>query len=524
VAPEFLQTAMTMTARKIAGDPTSAYGLEIIAKDGRRVSLELSTRIIFCGERPVGVQGIGRDVTERRRAEEKLHYYAVHDPLTDLPNRAEFMNQLRSAIERTAGGKNGKIAVLFLDLDRFKIVNDSLGHIVGDKLLVTIAERLKTCVRPGDVVARLGGDEFTILLNRTGGARDVVKVAERLQRKLSVPFKIDNYEVFTTASVGIVIGDGRRREPEEFLRDADAAMYRAKEKGKARFEVFDAEMHVRNMNLLRIENDLRHAVERSEFVLHFQPVVSLDDGFIQEFEALIRWQHPQQGLIAPDEFVNVAEETGLIIPIGKWVLEDACRQIAEWQEECSYPLSVSVNLSARQLVHPSLTDDVLNVLESTGLQPNQLKLEVTESTVMEHAENALGVLSELSKRGVALSTDDFGTGYSSLSYLQRFPFSRMKIDRSFMTTLSADKKSAAIVKTILMLGENLGMEVVAEGVETEAQLQLLRTLGCRLGQGFLFSKPVDANLARELLLGAKIPSIELLAEVNASVEEPALIG
>lgn len=625
VAPDSLEAAREMTQRKLANDDAATtYEIDIVAKDGRSVSLELSTRLIYRLGTPVGVQGIGRDITERKRAnralkesenryrqlgegifhqvwtanpdgridyvnartlqyfdksikemlgegwhgvvhpddlkeclrrwasslatgelyttdlrlrrsdgeyrwhratatcsrnvdgkiakwfgtntdindqkasEEKLNYYARHDTLTHLPNRVEFMNHLKAAIERAGDNTHARFAVLFLDLDRFKVVNDSLGHAIGDRLLIAISERLKTCVRPGDVVARLGGDEFTILLNRTGGPEDVARVAERVQRYLAKPFKIDNYEVFTSASIGIIVSDEIMRSAEDFLRDADSAMYRAKESGKARYEIFDREMHVRNMKLLQVETDLRHAVDRNEFELFYQPIVDLDTGAIGEFEALIRWRHPIHGLVGPDEFIGVAEETGLIVEIGRWVLEESCRQIARWQKGMSTPLSVSVNLSARQLMHPSLTKHVVDALSKTGLKPGQLKLEVTESTVMEHSERALSILSELDALGVSLSTDDFGTGYSSLSYLQRFPFDRLKIDRSFVEKLS-DEKGEAIVKTILMLGENLNIEVVAEGVETSDQLTHLKQLGCRLGQGFLFSRPAKAIDAKNLI-------------------------
>ena len=628
VAPEFLEAAKTMTARKIADSRPTTYELEIISKSGDRVTLELSTRLMVSDGLPMGVQGIARDITARRRAEislhrtvslfastfestadgivvmgldrrivtwnkkfaamwqlsedtiegmdgqamiqhvldqvkdragcresierlyadplstttevmelkdgriyerysqpqflenepvgrvccfrditernlaeEKLRFYALHDTLTDLPNRAQFMNHLKQSVERAAGNQFARFAVLFLDLDRFKIINDSLGHAIGDKLLIAIAERLKACVRPGDVVARLGGDEFTILLNRSGGTEEVVHVAERLQAKISEPFRIDNYEVFTTASIGIRVSGDVNRKPEDFLRDADAAMYRAKEAGKARYEIFDREMHVRNINLLQVETDLRHAVDRNEFEVMYQPIVDLLSGRVTEFEALIRWRHPKHGLIGPDEFVGVAEETGLIIPIGKWILEESCRQVAEWQRRFGLPLSISVNLSAKQLMHPTLTSQVKDVLSSTGLDARQLNLEVTENTVMEHSERSLKILSELDALGVDLSTDDFGTGYSSLSYLQNFPFERLKIDRSFISIMDDDEKSGAIVKTILMLGENLNIQVVAEGIETISQLNKLRTLGCGIGQGFLFSRPIDRESAEQFLEG-----------------------
>jgi len=409
------------------------------------------------------------------------------------------MDHLREAVDRAQGNKYARFAVLFLDLDRFKVINDSLGHGIGDKLLIAIAERLKACVRPGDVVARFGGDEFTILLNRTGEISNVINIAERLQAKLAAPFKIGSYEVFTSASIGIVASGSVPRRPEGILRDADAAMYCAKEAGKARYVIFDSEMHIRNINLLQIETDLRHAIQRGEFEALYQPIVDLVSGEVREFEALIRWQHPKLGLISPGEFVSVAEETGLIVPIGKWILEESCRQIADWQKHVGFDLSVSVNLSAKQLIHPALTSQVKDALFATGLNASQLKLEVTESMVMEHRELSLKILTQLDEIGVALSTDDFGTGYSSLSYLQNFPFKRLKIDRSFVNLLDRDEKSKAIVKTILMLGENLDIHVVAEGIETTSQLEILRSLGCISGQGFLFSRPIDSEAIRLFL-------------------------
>ncbi len=436
--------------------------------------------------------GTNTDIDDQRESEAKLNYYAKHDSLTDLPNRIEFMNHLRAAIDRAANHPSMRFAVLFLDLDRFKMINDSLGHVVGDKLLKSIAERLKNQIRPGDVVARFGGDEFTILLNRTGAVEDVEHVADRLQRALTSPFEIEGNEVVTSASIGIIVSDDIMRQPEDFLRDADAAMYRAKESGKARYEIFSDEMHVRNLGILKLENDLRRAVEANEFEAYYQPIVRLDTAEITEFEALIRWHHPEKGLVAPKEFIAMAEETGLIIPIGNWIIEEACRQLAAWQLRCEAILSISVNLSAKQLLNPSLPKTIEKVISENQLGHGQLRLEVTESTVMENRERSLSVFNELISHGILFSSDDFGTGYSSLSYLQTFPFERLKIDRSFVENIEDNDRSKAIVRSIIAFGENLDIGVVAEGIETAGQLDILRSFGCAYGQGYHFSRPVKA--------------------------------
>ncbi len=439
---------------------------------------------------------------QHARVLEKLLHQTMHDPLTGLPNRINFSNLLNEAIKRAHNRNTFDFAVLFLDLDRFKVINDSLGHLIGDQLLIGIANRIKNCVRPHDVVSRFGGDEFTILLNRVQKVEDAIEIAERLQRKLAVPFLLDGYEVFTSSSVGITFANQEQKMPEEFLRDADTAMYRAKSSGKARYEVFDREIHIRTVNLLQVENDLRRALEREEFEVYYQPILKLETEEICEFEALLRWNHPQFGLIQPNDFIPIAEESGLIVPIGKWILEESCRQVAAWQK--TYPLhrdlKISVNLSAKQLMHPSLTRQVSEMLKINNLSPRSLKLEVTETTVMENSDLAFEIISELTDLGIQISSDDFGTCYSSLSYLHRFPFKRLKIDRSFISKMDHDLKSEEIVRSIIMLGLNLHLEVVAEGIETEGQLKLLRAIGCSAGQGYLFSKPVKAKYGEKLLI------------------------
>ncbi len=487
-------------SEKMKSGENVSFESRLLCKDG-------SFRWILWNSTPMASEhicyAVGRDITDRKQAEEILHHNALYDKLTDLPNRAQFMNHLQTAIELFEKDLTSGFAVLFLDLDRFKIINDGLGHLIGDKLLVAISQRIKSSLRPGDVVARLGGDEFTLLIHNVKQESDATTVAERIQKQLSKPFRLDNYEVFSTASIGIIIADETNRKPEDFLRDADTAMYRAKESGKARYEIFDTAMHTHNINLLQMENDLRRAIERGEFKLVYQPIVLLDAPLIEEFEALIRWEHPEKGCIPPNDFIYIAEETGLIIPIGEWVLQESCRQICEWQKQFGFDkqLAVSVNLSAKQLMHPNLIKQIREVLRETKLCPSCLKLEVTESMVMDNAELALEVLSELCALGVRLSTDDFGTGYSSLSYLNRFPFERLKIDRTFVGKMDTDAKSEEIVRTIIRLAENLNLEVVAEGIENEQQFQRLHELGCHYGQGYLFSKPVSKEDAETLLIG-----------------------
>jgi len=483
-------------------------------KDGSEFPLELSGSVWRTSE-GVYYTGILRDITARRAAETRLFHEATHDSLTGLPNRALFTTILENVIGEISRDESRKFAVLFLDLDRFKVINDGLGHVIGDKLLIALAERLESCVRPGDVVSRFGGDEFTILLKNITDCESVTEIAERLQTRLAQPFMIDSFEVFTSASIGIILSDVSHDNPESFLRDADTAMYRAKETGKARYEIFNRTMHVRNMNLLRMENDLRKSIERRDFRVYYQPIVNIETGKTNEFEALIRWEHPEHGFIPPTEFIPVAEETGLIVPIGEWVLEESVRQISNWRQ--MFPkkqLSVSVNLSAKQLMHPNLIKQVKEIVRSSALDPDCLKLEVTESMVMDNAEVALEVLSELCALGVRLSTDDFGTGYSSLSYLHRFPFERLKIDRSFIGKVDTDAKSEEIVRTIVTLADNLHLEVVAEGIETKSQFQKLREFGCYLGQGFLFSKPVAAAAAENILRRGLDYDFSFTADVN----------
>lgn len=450
------------------------------------------------GGRAYRMSGSQTDITDGK----------VSDALTGLPNRLLFMDRLGRAIERGRRQSDHQFTVLFLDLDRFKLVNDSLGHMAGDQLLVAIARRLETCLRGSDscarfaaehTVARLGGDEFTILLEDVGDVSNAVRVADRIQTALQQPFDLDGHEVFTSASIGIATSTTGYDGPEAVLRDADTAMYRAKALGKARCEVFDTEMRDRAVARLRIENDLRRAIERDEFIVHYQPIVTLTDEQLNGFEALVRWRHPERGLVSPAEFIPVAEETGAILPIGWWVLREACRQMRVWQSAFGggVPLTVSVNLSGKQFLQPDLIEQVERILTETGLPAASVKLEITESMIIESAEAVIGKLLHLKALGVQLAIDDFGTGYSSLSYLHRFPIDSLKIDRSFVNAMSGGRSE--IVRAIVGLAHHLRLDVVAEGVGTSEQLAQLRAVGCQYGQGYYFSRPLDSQAAEELI-------------------------
>jgi diguanylate cyclase (GGDEF)-like protein/PAS domain S-box-containing protein len=449
------------------------------------------------------------DVTNRRKAEEQLLYDAFHDVLTGLPNRALFMDRLALAMKK-AGAKTQRnrqpvYAVLFLDVDRFKVVNDGLGHAIGDLLLSSIAQRLTECLRPGDTVARIGGDEFAILLDDLGDPDQARQIANRVQEALSRPFPLAGQEVFTSVSIGIAYGENRYRRPEELLRDADTAMYRAKSQGKACHEVFDETMRARAVAVLELDIHLRHALEREELRVHYQPIVCLTTGALSGFEALVRWQHPERGLISPNEFIEAAEETGLIVPLERWVIRQACRQLKTWDgtNHGGEELSLSVNVSGRHFRDRSLPDEIARALDEAGLEASRLKLEVTESVIMDNTIATREILGKLRDLGVELHMDDFGTGYSSMSYLREFHIDALKIDRSFVSQMGPRGEHAQIVRTIVSLGHSLGLEVIAEGIETSEQLEQLRTLKCQYGQGFLFSKPLDGIAAQTVLLGTR---------------------
>ncbi|MEG3924849.1 EAL domain-containing protein [Microcoleus sp. T3_D1] len=437
--------------------------------------------------------------------EQKLGHDAFHDALTELPNRAWFMNRLQQAIDLSYTREDYLYAVLFIDLDRFKVVNDSLGHLVGDELLKSVARQLQASLRPTDAVARFGGDEFVILLEDIKDIDEPNRVAERIQNQLRQPFNLNDYEVFTDISIGIIVSTMGYDRPEDVLRDADIAMYYAKAQGRGRYEVFDPAMQTVAMTRLQLENDLRRAMALQEFCLHYQPIVSLSTGQLSGFEALVRWHHPSGIIYPPAEFIPVAEETGLINELGWWVLQEACHQISIWQQQFPHtpPLAINVNLSPVQLKQANLLNRIEEILQETGFPSYSLKLEITESCILETVSREEKMLKQLKALGLMLCIDDFGTGYSSLSRLHEFPIDTLKIDRSFVSRIGADNSGVEIIQTIVTLARSRGMDIVAEGIETPAQLQKLRELGCELGQGYLFSKPVDSFKATELL-GIKV--------------------
>ena len=455
---------------------------------------------------------LGRAI-ERQRAEDRLIHDASHDPLTGLPNRALFLDRLNQAIARCGRNPQAQFAVLFIDLDRFKIVNDSLGHLAGDRLIIQVAGRMKGALRCGDMItaahdapstgtlARLGGDEFTILLNDINDPSDAVRVANRVEESLRQPFLIEGQEVYTSASIGIASSMSGYDRADAIMRDADLAMYRAKALGKARCELFDHKMHEAAMKRLALETDLRRAVQNEEFLLHYQPIVSLQTNTVVGFEALVRWRKPDGLLIYPADFIETAEDTGLIVFLGRWVLREACRTARELQEQFPRedPLTISVNVSPRQFAQPDLLAQVRSIIAETGIDPRCLRLEITESVTIGDTSRVAAVLTELKELGIRLSIDDFGTGYSSLSYLHSLPLDALKIDRSFIAAMDKSKESLQIVQTIMSLARNLGMDIVAEGAEVAGHISQLQAMGCEFGQGYYFSKPVDLAGAAALL-------------------------
>jgi diguanylate cyclase (GGDEF)-like protein/PAS domain S-box-containing protein len=452
--------------------------------------------------RALRIAGSMTDITARKDLEERLRREAQFDSLTTLPNRSYATDLLRRAIARAKRNREQQFGVLFLDCDRFKVVNDSLGHHAGDSLLRLVAGRLNGCVRPGDVVARLGGDEFVVILEGVKDEAEAIAVAERIQHSLAQPFYLDGRELFMSVSVGIAMSQPGVERPEDYLRDADLAMYRAKLRGRARHEVFRADMRAGAVLQMSIENDLRHSMDRGELRVMYQPIWSLGSGRIVGFEALVRWDHPTHGPMQPADFIPIAEETGLILPLGEWVLRQAAQRLNHWNTKVVVddPIWMSVNVAARQLTHPGLVEIVKNTIAESGVEASKLKLEITESMIMADAVSAVGALEQLKTLGIHLLMDDFGTGHASLSYLHRLPISTIKIDRYFVGRIDSNSECLEIVRTILNLSRSLSMDVVAEGVENSAQREVLQSLGCEFVQGYLLSPPLDADAAERLLL------------------------
>jgi diguanylate cyclase (GGDEF)-like protein/PAS domain S-box-containing protein len=478
------------------------------------------------GKRASRLAGSISDISARKRAEEELRRAAMHDGLTGLMNRAYFLEHLERAVARVQRRPDRAVGLLFLDLDRFKQVNDSLGHLAGDRLLSSIARRLQACVRPGDVLARLGGDEFAVLLDDIRDPTDATRVAERMQEALHLPFLSEGSEVVVTASIGIAFGGIGLEGPEDLLRDADLAMYRAKATGKARFEVFDVGLRASERARAGLENDLRRALDRGELRVHYQPIVNASDGRIVAFEALARWAHPQRGLLNAASFIPLAEESGTITALGRWVLREALAQLHAWQRDypATPPLAVSVNLSPREVLQPRLATAVAEALRQADVSAASLALEITESLFIDGGETALATLHELAALGVRLHLDDFGIGYSSLSYLHRFPISAVKIDRYFVNRIDV-ADCEAIVRSVVELSTRLGMDAIAEGAESDAQSDRLRALGCRLLQGYACARPMPPNevellLARETADRARpiVPTHRLTSQVQQNAQ------
>lgn len=472
---------------------TESLELRFRHQDGSWRTLEAVGNNLLDDPAVGGVVVNARDVTQRKEAEERLLHDAFHDRLTGLPNRALFMDRLRQLVRRGSRERSPGFTVLFLDADRFKVVNDSLGHSVGDQLLVELGRRVEACLRPGDTVARVGGDEFAVLLDGTEASEDAEQIAERIHAAMEEPFDVGRREVYVTVSIGIAVSAARYGRAEEILRDADIAMYSAKNGGRGLTAAFDRTMHDHAMAVLEVETSLRRAVDEEEFELHYQPIVSLESGSLLGYESLIRWRHPSRGLLAPAEFLDVAEETGLIVPIGWWTLREAALQAREWWDAERGGPYVAVNLSATQLSQPDLVDRVRAIIEEVGVEPAALRLELTENVIMQTADATSRTVSRLRELGVSLMIDDFGMGYSSLNYLHRFAADTLKIDSSFIANIGPNCENSEIVRTIVALADELGMDVVAEGVETADQFRAVRSLGCKCAQGYHLARPLPPD-------------------------------
>ena len=495
--PERHNEASEILEKVKVAENVEPYETVRVAKDGQRIHVSVTVSPVKdSAGNVVGGSAIARDITDQKRTEESLRYQALHDLLTDLPNRQLFVDRLQQALKRTKRREGTRVAVLFLDVDDFKVINDSLGHELGDRLLVAVGERLRRSLRPEDTLARFGGDEFTILLEDMKTPKDVIRIIKRIVRKFETPFVLDERELFVTVSIGVALGTDDLKAPEDLLRDADIAMYRAK-RGTAVYEVFDPIMYEQAVGRMELERELREAVEAGRFVVHFQPIIDLQSGKTWGMEALVRWDHPTRGLLAPAQFVPIIEETGLIGPVWEHVLVEACRRAKEWEQEPPRipTLVVSVNVSAKQLQYPQLFQTVKKVLENEGLEASRLILDVTETGYIRAVEGDIEILHALKSLGVRIAIDDFGVGYSSLSYLKQLPADIIKIDKSF---INGGEENMLIVRTIVDLAHALDMKVVAEGVESEGQASQLQDMGCDLAQGFLFSEPLPPQAVSAL--------------------------
>jgi diguanylate cyclase (GGDEF)-like protein/PAS domain S-box-containing protein len=525
IHPDDLARVLEASAKANSTGRGERLEYRIRHKDGSWRFLESTASAIRSPEGDTnGLVIVNRDITERKRAEEKLAHQSFHDGLTGLPNRALFLDRLQRSITHARRHSDFKFAVLFIDIDEFKVFNDSLGHAAGDRLLVQIAERLTASLRGVDTVsrprlgevenpyegestlARPGGDEFTVLIEELHDPSDAIRVAERIQQRLAIPFDYNNQQIVLSVSIGIAFSNICAVEAQDVLRDAEIAMYRAKSTGKARYEVFDHAMHAGAIKRLQLETDLRLALELKQFRVYYQPIVSLRNHQIVGFETLSRWQRPE-GLIMPGEFIAVADETGIILPINQQLLYEACRQLRSWHAlfPADPPLTLNVNITPKQFAQPNLAAQIGKTLQETGLDPSAVNLEITETIAMADADRSAVVLSELKALGVRLDIDDFGTGYSSLSRLQHFPVDRLKIDRSFISRMDTDVETREIVRIIVMLAHGLGLKVVAEGVETQAQADMLKDLDCELAQGYLYSRPVPSETIDQLLSKNRAP-------------------
>ena len=450
------------------------------------------------------VHKLRQEINERQRVQQQLVHDALHDSLTGLPNRAFLQNRIEFTLTHRRENPGYMYSLLFIDLDRFKFVNDSLGHFIGDLLLIAVSKLLKSCVREKDLVSRIGGDEFVILLDGISNIEDATLIGDRIQQRLQLPFELEGHSIFTSASIGIVFSSAEYNNTSDLMRDADIAMYQAKDNGKGRYTIFDRAMYDRTLKLIELENNLRIALKRSEFAMHYQPIMSLHDNHLVGFEALIRWKHPQKGFISPTEFIPIAEDTGLILELGEWLLKEACQQLQTWRRKYAFlphinSLKMSINLACQQLQEPNFIHKLDRILDETGLDGRFLRLEITESALIEPDGNIQEILKQIRSRNITLSIDDFGTGYSSLSYLRRFPIDNLKIDRSFIEQMNIDSENFEIVRLIITLAKTLGMDTVSEGVETLQQLNQLKAMGCEFGQGYLFSKPLEPKVVESIL-------------------------